>query len=74
MKKETNTMHGGKYTSDAIIKRGYDIYDEWVSKKLSSRRIVKAVESTISAAKESQTNSVKTEALSYLFALDTRIN
>ena len=61
------------YTGDTVIDRGYDIYDGWKEKSLSSRRIVAEVERAVSAIKDNKTKAARSEALSYLFALDMRI-
>ena len=62
-----------EYTGDAVIERGYSIYDEWVEKSLSSRKIVARVESAVSAMKQKRTKAAGVYALACLFALDTRI-
>ena len=73
MNKEINFMDNEKITGDAVIKRGYDIYDEWLEKKPSSRKIVDSVNSAVRAVKENKTKAASLEALAYLFALDMRI-
>ena len=73
MKKITNFTREEKYTCDAVIKRGYAIYDEWLEKKPSSRKIVESVENAVCAIAKKKTKSASVEALSYLFALDMRI-
>ena len=60
-------------TGDAVIQRGYDIYDMWEEKKFSSKKIVSYVNYELSLLKEKKTNSQKIELLSCLFALDLRI-
>ena len=61
------------YTGDAVIERGYSIYDEWKEKSLSSRKIVAEVERAVSAVGKNKAKAASAEALSYLFALDMRI-
>ena len=58
MNKEINFMDNEKITGDAVIKRGYDIYDEWLEKKPSSRKIVDSVNSAVRAVKENKTNLI----------------
>ena len=66
-------MKNEKLTGDAVIYRGYAIYDEWLKNKLSSRKIVESVENAVYAIAKKKTKSASAEALSYLFALDMRI-
>lgn len=66
-------MQNKGYSSDAVIKRGYAIYDAWQEKKISSRKIVSLVGLAVSAMKRKKTKSATVEALSYLFALDLRV-
>lgn len=73
MNKDFNFMQDEKYSGDAVINRGYDIYDEWQAKQSSSREIVSFVELAVAEAKQNNKNSACIEALSYLFALDMRI-
>ena len=73
MKKITNFTREEKYTCDAVIKRGYAIYDEWLEKKPSSRKIVESVENAACAIAKNKIKMASVEALSYLFALDMRI-
>lgn len=59
----------GKFDSfqgDAVIKRGYAVYEEWNKNNISSRKIVKSVERAVSSE-----NAV--EALALIFALDLRV-
>ena len=72
MKKDFDFTHE-EYNGDAVIKRGYDIYDEWQAKKLSSRSIVSCVESAVSLMKRKRTKAAAVEALACAFALDVRI-
>ena len=62
-----------EFTGDAVIDRGYTIYDEWGEKSLSSRKIVARVESAVSAMKQKRTKAASIYALACLFALDMRI-
>ena len=73
MKTQTDFMNSEKNTGDAVINRGYAIYDDWIEKKLSSQRIVDRVNSAAQAAKANKTQAASIEALSCLFALDLRI-
>ena len=73
MKKITNFTREEKYTCDAVINRGYAIYDDWLKNKLSSRKIVESVENAVCAIAKNKTKMASVEALSYLFALDMRI-
>ena len=73
MNKKINYMKNEKLTGDAVIKRGYAIYDEWLEKKPSSRKIVESVENAVCAIAKNKTKMASVEALSYLFALDMRI-
>ena len=62
-----------KHTADGVITRGYEIYDAWNSKKLSSREIVGVVERAVAAARSKRKKAARIEALALLFALDMRI-
>ena len=62
-----------RYTGDSVIERGYAIYDEWTEKGYTSRRIVSAVERAVAGVRAKNSMRAYTEALSCLFALDTRI-
>lgn len=61
------------YTGDSVIKRGYEIYDEWIERRYSSRKIVHFIERTVASIRENTSNTARLEALSCLFALDIRI-
>lgn len=61
------------YTGNAVIERGYAIYDEWVDKSVSSRKIVAQAERAVYAVEQSGTKAAAAYALACLFALDTRI-
>ena len=54
------------FQGDAVIERGYSVYDEWNKNNISSRKIVKSVESAVSSGSA-------VEALALLFALDLRV-
>ena len=72
MKKEFDFEREG-YTGDAVINRGYGIYDDWIEKKVPSRKIVTQVKSAVEAVKQGGKKSAVVYALACLFALDTRI-
>lgn len=71
--KNNSTVHGEIYTADSVIARGYDIYDEWNSKRLKSRKIVRIAKRTVALNQQKKSISAYIEALSYIFALDIRI-
>ena len=62
-----------KYTADATLARGYTIYDEWIAKRYTSRKIVSYVELAAANAKQNKGIAASMEALACLFALDIRI-
>ena len=66
-------MHDEKFSANAVINRGYLIYDEWTDGKFSSRKVVSCVTKNISLINNKNTKSAYIEALAYLFALDMRI-
>lgn len=66
--KKSKKSRGKMNISDAVIKRGRDIYEKWVAEKFTSRRIVEFV---ACAASDARNDSA--EAVSCLFALYTRI-
>ena len=74
MNKEINFMDNEKMTGDAVIKRGYAIYDEWLEKKPSSKKIVESVDSAVIAVKQNRTKAATALALSFLFALELRVS
>ncbi len=74
MSKAFEATYQNNYSGDGVINRGYDIYDEWKSKGLSSRKIVASAEGAANATKKNNTVSKSMEALAYLFALDLRIS
>lgn len=73
MERQTDFTNGDKYTGDAVIHRGYAIYDAWLARRLSSQKIVNSVMRAIYAVEHNRTSAASIEALSYLFALDKRI-
>lgn len=72
MEKDFDFVQKG-YTADAVIARGYAIYDAWLAQRLSSRRIVSRVMRAAAALGPKGAKMATLEALSYLFALDLRI-
>ena len=66
-------MQEERYTGNAVIARGYAIYDEWKNKKYSSRRIVNSVQTAVASASAKKAPRLIVEALALLFALDLRI-
>ena len=60
-------------TADAVLRRGYEIYDEWTDNGVSSRGIVGAVKCAVDSIGAERDGCSHTEALSYLFALDLRV-
>ena len=56
-----------------VIERGYEIYDEWVKHRYSSRKIVRFTERVVASLQAQRASAVCFEALSCLFALDIRI-
>ena len=73
MKKEERSMPKDECTTDSVIARGYDIYDEWKNKGCSSRRIARAVRLTAGTMHKKETYEARAEALACLLALDLRI-
>ena len=66
-------MIKNQYTADAVLARGYTIYDEWIAKRSASRNIVAYVELAAANAKQNKEIAASMEALACLFALDIRI-
>lgn len=62
-----------QYTADSVIGRAYCVYDKWVEKKYSSKKIVESVEQAVADVKKKKTRSACINALVCLFALDLRI-
>lgn len=73
MKEGFDRVHNKRYAADSVIARGYEIYDEWVGKKFSSRRIASLAERAASSVRVKKTAGAYTEALAVLFALDMRV-
>ena len=67
-------MQEERYTGDGVIALGHDIYDEWNNKKYSSRKIVASVRLAVDSMNAEKSVRTRLRALSYLFALDLRIN
>ena len=72
MNKKNDNAYLNQYT-DNVIKRGFEIYDEWIDKKLNSKKIVALSEGAVKLFKKRKTIDTLINALAYLFALDTRI-
>ena len=72
MNKKNDNVYLNECT-DSVIKRGYEIYDEWIEKKHDSRKIVASAERTVKLFKNRKTMDAFIDALAYLFALDMRI-
>ena len=72
MNKKIDNVYLNECT-DSVIKRGYEIYDEWIEKKHDSRKIVASAERTVKLFKNSKTMDAFIDALASLFALDMRI-
>ena len=66
-------MINNQYTADAVLSRGYTIYDEWIAKRSASRKIVAYVELAAANAKQNKEIAASVEVLACLFALDIRI-
>lgn len=73
MEKEFDTVRNEKYRANAVLARGYDILDEWNDKRITSRTVVEQVGLAVAEMSATGTREAHIEALSYLFALDTRI-
>ena len=72
MNKKNDNAYLNQY-ADNVIKRGFEIYDEWIDKKLNSKKIVALSEGAVKLFKKRKTIDTLINALAYLFALDTRI-
>ena len=72
MNKKNQNAYLNQYT-DNVIKRGYEIYDEWNDKKLDSRKIVASTERALKLFKKKKSKSTFIDVLAHIFALDTRI-
>ena len=72
MNKKIDNAYLNQYTDNAI-KRGYEIYDEWLDKRYDSRKIVASAEGAAKLFKKRKRMVAFIDALGYLFALDMRI-
>ena len=72
MNKKFDNAYLNQYTDNAI-KRGYEIYDEWIVQKHNSRKIVASAEDAVRIFKKRKNMTAFVDALAYLFALDARI-
>lgn len=61
------------FNANAVIERGYAIYDEWSNRKLSSRKIIIYVKRNFALVTSQKTTLAYIEALSTLFALEMRV-
>ena len=72
MNKKIDNANLNQYTDNAI-KRGYEIYDEWIEQKKDSRKIVDSAHGAVKLFKKRKTMAAFVEALAYIFAIDTHI-
>ena len=72
MNKKNDNDYLNQHT-DNVIKRGFEIYDEWVEKRLNSRKITVSADSAVKHFKKAKTIDAFINALAHIFALDTRI-
>ena len=72
MNNKADNAYLNQYT-DNVIKRGFEIYDEWIDKKYNSRKIRALSENSIKLFNKRKTMDALIDALAYLFALDMRI-
>ena len=72
MSKKIDNAGLNQYTDNAI-RRGYEIYDEWIDKKRDSRKIVASAYNAVRIFNKRKTMAAFIEALAHLFALDERI-
>ena len=72
MNKKIDNAYLNQYTDNAI-KRGYEIYDQWIDQKHGSRKIVASAEGAVKLFKKRKTMAAFIEALAYIFAIDTHI-
>ena len=72
MNKQIDNAYLNQYT-DNVIKRGYEIYDDWIEKKHDSRKIAASAERAVKLFKNRKNMDAFIDALAYLFALDMRI-
>lgn len=74
MNEELRNKIYNEYTGNAVIERGYAIYDGWIRTHLSSRTIVSWVERAVSIANAKKTMAAYVEAFAHVCALDLRIS
>ena len=72
MNKKIDNAYLHQYADNAI-KRGYEIYDEWIKQKRNSRKIVSSAHSAANLFKKKKTIAAFVEVLAYIFAIDTHI-
>ncbi len=72
MNKKIDNAYLNKCTDNAI-KRGYEIYDEWIEQKHNSRKIVASAYGAVKLFKKRKTMTAFIEVLAYIFAIDTHI-
>ena len=72
MNKKIDNDYLNQY-ADNVLKRGFEIYDEWIDKKYNSRKIVASAHGAVKLFKKTKTMTAFVDALAYLFALDVRI-
>ena len=72
MNNKFDNAYLNQYTDNAI-KRGYEIYDEWIDQKHGSRKMVALVYSAVNLFKRRKTMAAFIEALACIFAIDTHI-
>ena len=72
MNKKIDNAYLNQYTDNAI-KRGYEIYDEWINQKHNSRKIVASAYGAAKFFKKRKTMAAFIEVLAYIFAIDTHI-
>ena len=73
MKTTFEEMKQNQHTANRVIRRGSEIYDEWIQNRYSSRKIASFAQRVLDSAQTKRTGVACVEALSCLFALDTRI-
>ena len=69
MNNKFDNAYLNQYTDNAI-KRGYEIYDEWIDQKHGSRKIVASAYSAVNLFKKRKTMAAFIEALAYIFRAD----
>ena len=73
MKKDFDITQNEILGGDTVVAHGQDIYSEWGEKGLSSREIVAFTERVMASLRPKGSKAAHLEALSCLYALDTRI-